>query len=62
MKLQDIMSAAGLSVYAEVSLTIFFGVFLGVVLDLYTSRHQSRALSLLPLEDGTPARGQSELP
>ena len=37
MKLQDIMSAAGLSIYAEVSLTIFFGVFLGVVLDLYTS-------------------------
>jgi len=62
MKLQDIMSAAGLSIYAEVSLTIFFGVFLGVALDLYTSRHKSRALALLPLEDETPARRRSELP
>ncbi len=62
MKLQDIMSAAGLSVYAEVSLTIFFGVFLGVVLDLYASRHKSQAMSLLPLEDEPRARRRSELP
>jgi len=60
MKLQDIMSAAGLSIYAEVSLTIFFGVFLGVALDLYASRHKSEALSLLPLED--EPKGRSELP
>jgi hypothetical protein len=62
MKLQDIMSAAGLSIYAEVSLTIFFGVFLGVALDLYTSRNKTRALSLLPLEDDTRARHRSEQP
>lgn len=62
MKLQDIMSAAGLSIYAEASLAIFFGVFLGVALDLYTSRHKSRALALLPFDDETRARGRSELP
>jgi hypothetical protein len=62
MKLQDIMSAAGLSIYAEVSLTIFFGVFLGVALDLYTSRHKTRALSLLPLEEDTRAERRTELP
>ncbi|HTQ04709.1 MAG TPA: hypothetical protein VMI54_12675 [Polyangiaceae bacterium] len=62
MKLQDIMSAAGLSIYAEVSLTIFFGVFLGVALDLYASRHKSRSLALLPLEDETRPRRRSEHP
>jgi hypothetical protein len=51
MKLSDVMSAMGLSVYAETALLIFVGVFVGVVLDLYFSGRRSEAMSLLPLEE-----------
>jgi len=62
MKLQDVMSAAHLSIYAEVSLLIFLGVFVGVALDLWASRHKNRAMSLLPLDDGSRARSEREQP
>lgn len=61
MKLSDIMSASGLSYYAEVALVLFMGAFLSVVLRLYwPGRHrvaQDRALAdtaRLPLDDGSP--------
>jgi hypothetical protein len=51
MKLSDVMSAAsGLSSYAELSLVIFVGVFLGVALDLVASKRRHDALGFLPLE------------
>lgn len=50
MKLSDIMSAAGLSIYAEVALMIFFGVFLAVALDVFSSARRHEAARLLPLE------------
>jgi hypothetical protein len=51
MKLSDVMSAAtGLSSYAELSLVIFVGVFLGVALDLLGSKRRHDALGLMPLE------------
>jgi len=58
MKLSDVMSAAhGLSSYAELALLIFFGVFLGVALDLWRSGARHDALSLLPLaDDANPRR------
>ena len=54
MKLSDIMSAAGLSIYAEVALLIFLGVFLAVALDVFRSNRRHEAASLLPLEDDAP--------
>ena len=58
MKLSDIMSAAGLSIYAEVALVIFLGVFLAVALDVFSSVRRHEAARLLPLEDESPARGR----
>jgi hypothetical protein len=61
MKLSDVMSQAhGLSVYAEVALVIFIGVFLGVVLDLLSSRRRNEALALLPLESDAHSSTSSE--
>ena len=51
MKLSDVMSHMGLSVYAEVALLIFLSVFVGVVFDVLASAKQHRAASLLPLDD-----------
>ena len=59
MKLSDVMSAAsGLSSYAELALVIFVGVFLGVALDLLSSKRRHESLGLLPLESEVePGRG-----
>jgi cbb3-type cytochrome oxidase subunit 3 len=56
MKLSDIMSAAGLSIYAEVALMIFLGVFLAVALDVFRSSRRHEEASLLPLEDDSSPR------
>ncbi|HWA74013.1 MAG TPA: hypothetical protein VG937_16840 [Polyangiaceae bacterium] len=56
MKLSDIMSAAGLSIYAEVALLIFLGVFLAIALDVFSSVRRHEAARLLPLEDDAPVR------
>ena len=56
MKLSDIMSAADLSVYAQVALLIFLGVFLGVALDVFRGGRRREAASL-PLADEVIARG-----
>jgi cbb3-type cytochrome oxidase subunit 3 len=52
MSLTDIMSNAGLSGYAEIALVIFFLVFLGIVVYVFSRRrtkwdHERH----LPLED-----------
>jgi len=63
MKLSDVMSATGLSAYAEVALVIFIGVFVGVTLDLFFSGRRNEALRLLPLDDDRgPRRPRGELP
>lgn len=52
MKLSDVMSAAhGLSIYAEISLLIFLGVFLGVALDVIYAGRRHEAMRLLPLDE-----------
>jgi cbb3-type cytochrome oxidase subunit 3 len=56
MKLSDIMSALELSIYAEVALVIFIGVFLGVVLHIWRDREQFQQARLLPLSDERDAR------
>lgn len=59
MKLSDVMSAAhGLSSYAEVALVIFFGVFVGVVLDVVYGGRRHEVLGLLPLSDDEPRRDE----
>jgi cbb3-type cytochrome oxidase subunit 3 len=55
MKLSDIMSAAGLSFYAEVALLIFLGVFIGIAFDVLRSSRRHEAARLLPLADETLA-------
>jgi len=59
MKLSDIMSAAGLSLYAEVALLIFITVFVCVALDVFRSSRLHEAVRLLPLEDDAPPRQPS---
>jgi cbb3-type cytochrome oxidase subunit 3 len=63
VKLSDVVSAAGLSIYAEIALVLFLGAFLSVVLRLYwpgrdrAGRDRSLdAAARLPLDDGTPTR------
>lgn len=51
MKLSDIMSAAGLSLYAEVALLIFLGVFIGIAIDVMRSGRRHEAARMLPLAD-----------
>ena len=62
MSLSDLMGHAGLQVYAEVALIIFFLVFLLVMLRVLapSRRHRSDLdeASRLPLEDGTRDTGQ----
>lgn len=56
MKLSDVMSAMGLAAYAEVSLVIFFAVFVGVVFHVYRRdlcAHFEKA-SRMPLDDESP--------
>ncbi len=53
MKLSDIMSYAQLSVYTEVALVLFLGVFLAVSIRTFLPSRQREldAASRLPLED-----------
>jgi cbb3-type cytochrome oxidase subunit 3 len=55
MKLADVMSASGLSMYAIVALLLFFGAFLLVIVLIFApgakARHKRAAR--LPLDDDT---------
>ncbi len=62
MKLSDVMSAAGLSIYAEVALVIFMGVFLGVACHLLFARGRYEGLRFLPLEDMSERKEQEQQP
>jgi len=54
MKLSDIMSGAGLQIYAQIALILFFGVFIAVTIYTYapSRRRVLRDASMLPLDDG----------
>ncbi|HEY3498330.1 MAG TPA: hypothetical protein VGK73_26730 [Polyangiaceae bacterium] len=63
MKLSDVMSAMNLSIYAEVALLLFIGVFVGVLVEVFSSGRRYDAMRLLPLEDDAlravrPDRGE----
>lgn len=54
MKLSDIMSNSGLSMYAEVALVLFLGVFIAIAIRTFLPSRQ-RTLdeaARLPLDDG----------
>lgn len=64
MKLSDVMSAAGLAGYAEISLILFLAVFVTVVVQIMSKRSATeweRAASL-PLLDGADAASTSAPP
>ncbi|WP_396204655.1 cbb3-type cytochrome oxidase subunit 3 [Gemmatimonas sp.] len=53
MKLSDIMSYAQLSVYTEVALVLFLGVFIAIAIHTFlpSRRRELDAASRIPLED-----------
>jgi cbb3-type cytochrome oxidase subunit 3 len=55
-RLSDIMSHAGLSIYAEVALVLFFVAFLGIVLRAFapSRRREMEEMARKPLEDDAP--------
>ncbi len=59
MKLSDVMSAMHVSVFAQVPLLVFFGIFIGVVLHLMQGKAAFEHARRLPLEGETP-EGESE--
>jgi cbb3-type cytochrome oxidase subunit 3 len=59
MRLGEIMSAAGLQVFAEIGLVLFLAIFLGVVVYTFTKKNQATfdrartaALNDAPRADG----------
>jgi cbb3-type cytochrome oxidase subunit 3 len=60
MKLSDVVSGAGLALYAEVALLLFFIVFLAVAVRLMiTRRERYEHMAQLPLEDEPPSRTET---
>ena len=60
MRLGEIMSAAGLQVFAEIGLVMFLAIFAGVVVYTFTSRNRAtfdRARTA-PLDDPPRADGE----
>ena len=51
MKLSDVVSAMHLTIYAEVPLLIFMGVFIGVCLSLLRRDNELEQVARLPLEN-----------
>jgi cbb3-type cytochrome oxidase subunit 3 len=59
MKLSDVVSAMHVSVFAQVPLLVFFGIFVGVVLHLLQGKSAFEQASRLPL-GGEGAEGESD--
>lgn len=62
MRLSDIMSHAGLSIYTEIAMLIFFAAFLAILYRTFrpSKSKEIEALGRLPLEDDittTPTPG-----
>ena len=55
MRLSDVMGHAGLSIYAEIALVIFLGVFVAIVIRLFTSKRSDlERHARMPLDDAEP--------
>jgi hypothetical protein len=57
MKLSDVVSGMHLSVFAEVPLLIFMGVFIGVCLSMLRQKEQFEQAAELPLRRETARHG-----
>ena len=58
MKLSDIVSSMHLTVYAEIPLLIFMGVFVGVCVSLFRQGGKLERMAELPLRDEPPSGSQ----
>ena len=56
MSLQDVMSGAGNTIFAEIALVLFFLIFVAVVVYVFVlrSRRSWERASRLPLDNGGP--------
>ncbi len=51
MSLTDVVSSLHLSIFAEVPLLVFFGIFLGLCLSMLRGERRFETSALLPLRD-----------
>lgn len=63
MKLSDIMSNSGLSIYAEIALVLFLAAFVFIVIRTYlpSRKKELEEIAMLPLEDA-PTVSTTERP
>ena len=59
MKLSDVVSAMHVSIFAQLPLLMFFGIFIGVVMHLMLGKAGFEHARRLPL-DGDESRGENE--
>jgi hypothetical protein len=50
MKLSDVVSSMHLTIFAEVPLLIFLGIFIGVAIHVFQGKEHFETMRLLPLE------------
>jgi cbb3-type cytochrome oxidase subunit 3 len=63
MKLSDIVSGAGLAMYAEIALLMFFVVFLAILMrTLFANRESLERAARMPLEDEQTATSDEHHP
>ena len=60
MKLSDIVSSMHLTIFAEVPLLVFMGIFAGVAVHLLGKRDHFSQLGALPLRDENPRRRRKQ--
>ena len=58
MKLSDVVSAMHLTVYAEVPLLVFMGIFIGVCVHMLFEGREFEEAAKLPLHSELPTRGR----
>jgi hypothetical protein len=58
MKLSDVMSAMHMTIFAEVPLLIFLGVFIGVAIHLLQGKEPFEEMRMLPLEHDEANEGR----
>lgn len=56
MKLSDVVSSMHLTIYAEVPLLIFMGIFIGVCIHMLRQGSKLDEIAQLPLRDELPSR------
>jgi hypothetical protein len=60
MKLSDVMSAMHMTIFAEVPLLIFLGIFIGVAIDLFQRKKHFDDMRFLPLDREESLKGRGD--